>query len=81
MLPRRMETPSNAELPRVGYLVGNEVGRLLCFRECAATLYAPALATASAFGKIEVFHGEKTNCKVPDPVALLQNPRTRIKPY
>jgi hypothetical protein len=45
------------------------------------TLYAPALATASAFGKIEVFHGDKTNCKVPDPVALLENPRTRIKPY
>ena len=39
-------------------------------------LYAPALATASAFGKVEVFHGDKTNCKVPDPVALLQNPRT-----
>jgi len=44
-------------------------------------LYASALATASTFGKIDVFHGDKTNCKVPDPVALLQNPRTRIKPY
>jgi len=46
-----------------------------------ATLYDPALATASAFGTIKVFHGDKTNCKVPDPVALLENPRTRIKPY
>ena len=44
-------------------------------------LYAPALATASAFGKVEVFHGDRTNCKIPDPVALLENPRTRIKPY
>lgn len=44
-------------------------------------LHAPALATSSGFGKVEVFHGDKTNCKVQDPVKLLNDPRTKIKPY
>jgi hypothetical protein len=44
-------------------------------------LYEPALATARAYGKIDVFHGDKTNCKIQDPVALLQDPRTKIKRY
>jgi hypothetical protein len=45
------------------------------------SLYEPALATARAYGKIDVFHGDNTNCKIQDPVALLQNPRTKIKGY
>jgi hypothetical protein len=44
-------------------------------------LYEPALAAARAYGKIDVFHGDKTNCKIQDPVALLQDPRTKIKRY
>lgn len=45
------------------------------------SLYEPALVTARTYGTIDVFHGDKTNCKVQDPVALLQNPRTKIKRY
>ena len=44
-------------------------------------LHAPALAISSRFGKVEVFHGDKTNCKVQDPVKLLNDPRTKIKRY
>ena len=38
-----------------------------------------ALATAIAYGKVQVFHGDKTNCKVWDAVAALNDPRTKVK--
>ena len=47
--------------------------------KCRPALYDAALATAMAYGKIDVFHGDKTNCKVNDAVADLQNPRVKIK--
>ncbi|MGH2549403.1 MAG: DNA alkylation repair protein, partial [Thermomicrobiales bacterium] len=40
-----------------------------------------AIATAKAYGKIDVFHGDKTNCKVHDAVGQLNDPRTKVKPY
>jgi hypothetical protein len=40
-----------------------------------------AIATAKAYGKIDVFHGDKTNCKVHDAVEMLNDPRTKVKPY
>lgn len=43
-------------------------------------LKEPALAACAAYGKIDVFHGDNTNCKVPDPIESLNNPRTKIKP-
>jgi 3-methyladenine DNA glycosylase AlkD len=42
-------------------------------------LFPLALATATAYGKVDVFHGDKTNCKIWDPVAALHDPRTRFK--
>lgn len=44
-------------------------------------LFEPALAAAQQYGVVDVFHGDKTNCKIQDAVALLQNPRTKIKRY
>jgi len=44
-------------------------------------LYAPAMATSSGFGKVEVFHGDQTTCKTHGPVKLLSDSRTRIRPY
>jgi 3-methyladenine DNA glycosylase AlkD len=44
-------------------------------------LFEAAIACAINYGKISVFHGDKTNCKVNDPVALLNNPRTRVVRY
>jgi hypothetical protein len=38
-----------------------------------------ALATATAYGKVDVFHGDKTRCKIWDAVEALNNPRTRLK--
>jgi hypothetical protein len=38
-----------------------------------------ALATATAYGKVDVFHGDKTRCKIWDAVEALNNPRTRVK--
>ncbi len=43
-------------------------------------LKEPALAACAAYGKIDVFHGDNTNCKVIDPIESLNNPRTKIKP-
>ncbi|CAN5711697.1 DNA alkylation repair protein [soil metagenome] len=40
-----------------------------------------AIATARAYGKIDVFHGDKTNCKVHDAVEMLDDPRTKVKRY
>lgn len=39
-----------------------------------------ALAAAKAYGKVEVFHGDNTNCKVWDAAEALQDPRVKIKP-
>jgi hypothetical protein len=39
-----------------------------------------ALSTATTYGTVQVFHGDKTNCKVQDAVAALNDPRTRVKP-
>ena len=47
--------------------------------KCRPALYETALAAATAYGKIDVFHGEKTNCKVNDAVADLRNARVKIK--
>jgi hypothetical protein len=47
----------------------------------APALFQPALDAATAYGKIDVFHGDNTNCKVADAVAMLTDPRTRIKAY
>ena len=42
-------------------------------------LFPLALSAARAFGAVDVFHGDKTNCKIWDPVAALQDPKVRIK--
>lgn len=42
-------------------------------------LKAAALRTATLYGKVDVFHGDKTNCKVWDAVEALNNPRTEVK--
>jgi hypothetical protein len=42
-------------------------------------LKAAALETAAAYGKVDVFHGDKTNCKIWDAVAALNDPRTKVK--
>lgn len=47
----------------------------------APELRQPAIDTATAYGKIDVFHGDKTNCKVHDAVELLNDPRTKVKVY
>jgi hypothetical protein len=42
-------------------------------------LMEAGLATATAYGKVRVFHGDKTNRKVWDAVAALLGPRTMVK--
>lgn len=42
-------------------------------------LYPLALAAARAFGAVDVIHGDKTNCKIWDPVAALQDPKVKVK--
>lgn len=44
-------------------------------------LFEPAIEAARSYGKVSVFHGDKTNCKVNDAVELLNNPRTKIVKY
>jgi hypothetical protein len=44
-------------------------------------LFEAAIAAAERYGKISVFHGDKTNCKVNNPVELLNNPRTKVVRY
>jgi 3-methyladenine DNA glycosylase AlkD len=44
-------------------------------------LFDAAIAAANRYGRVSVFHGDKTNCKVNDPVALLNNPRTKVVRY
>jgi len=38
-----------------------------------------AIRTATAYGKVDVFHGDKTNCKVWNAVEALNNPKTKVK--
>jgi hypothetical protein len=40
-------------------------------------LFDQALETAKAYGRIEVFHGDNTNCKVVDAVHELEHPKPR----
>ncbi|MGH2559931.1 MAG: DNA alkylation repair protein [Thermomicrobiales bacterium] len=42
-------------------------------------LFGPALEAATAYGTVDVFHGDKTNCKVWDAAAALADPRTKVK--
>jgi len=42
-------------------------------------LKVAALETATAYGSVDVFHGDKTNCKIWDAVEALNDPRTRVK--
>ena len=43
-------------------------------------LRAKAIAVATAYGPVDVFHGDKTNCKVWNAVEALNNPKTKVKP-
>ena len=43
------------------------------------TLKEAAIRTATAYGKVDVFHGDKTNCKIWDAVEALNNPKTKVK--
>ena len=43
------------------------------------SLREAALRTAAGYGKVEVFHGDKTNCKIWNAVDALNDPRTRVK--
>jgi hypothetical protein len=45
-----------------------------------ANLFPIALETAKAYGKVDVFHGDKTNCKIWNAVDALQDPKTKVKP-
>ncbi|MGF2075339.1 hypothetical protein, partial [Enterococcus casseliflavus] len=42
-------------------------------------LFPLALAVASGYGKVSVFHGDKTNCKVWNAAEALQDPRVQAK--
>lgn len=42
-------------------------------------LYAHALLITRAYGKVDVFHGDKTNCKIWDAAEALQNQKVRVK--
>lgn len=44
-------------------------------------LFDAAIGAAQRYGKVDVFHGDKTNCKVNDAVALLNNPKTKVVQY
>jgi hypothetical protein len=39
-----------------------------------------AIETAQAYGKVDVFHGDKTNCKIWNAVEALNDPKTKVKP-
>jgi len=43
-------------------------------------LLPDAVATARALGQVDVFHGDKTNCKVINALDRLHDPRTTVKP-
>ncbi len=42
-------------------------------------LYARALEAADAYGTVEVFHGDMTNCKVWNAAEALRDPRVKVK--
>jgi 3-methyladenine DNA glycosylase AlkD len=42
-------------------------------------LFPLAVATAETYGKVDVFHGDKTNCIIWDAVAALNDPKVRFK--
>jgi len=42
-------------------------------------LYPLALAATQAYGAVDVFHGDKTNCKIWDAATALQDPKVRVK--
>jgi len=42
-------------------------------------LFQPALDAARAYGKVSVFHGDKTNCKIWDAVEAIQDPKVKSK--
>lgn len=42
-------------------------------------LFAHALRVTQAYGKVDVFHGDKTNCKIWDAAEALQNPKVKVK--
>ena len=44
-----------------------------------AALFPDALAVASGYGAVSVFHGDKTNCQVWNAVDALQNPKVHTK--
>lgn len=44
-----------------------------------AALFPLAIETARVYGTVDVFHGDKTNCKVWDAVAALHDPKVVFK--
>ena len=42
-------------------------------------LAKPALDTAKAYGAIDVFHGDRTHCKVWNAADALRDPKVRVK--
>ena len=44
-----------------------------------AALFPLAMDAARAYGTVDVFHGDKTNCKVWDAVAALEDPKVVFK--
>ena len=45
----------------------------------SAELKEAAIATATAYGTVDVFHGDKTHCKVQDAVQALNEPKTKVR--
>lgn len=43
------------------------------------TLYPLALTAAQAYGKVDVVHGDKTNCKIWDAADALRDPTVKVK--
>jgi 3-methyladenine DNA glycosylase AlkD len=43
------------------------------------TLYPHALAVATGYGTVSVFHGDKTNCKIWNAVDALQDPKVHAR--
>jgi hypothetical protein len=39
-----------------------------------------AIEAAQSYGKVDVFHGDNTNCKIWDAAAALNDPKTKVKP-
>ena len=45
----------------------------------SAELKVAAIVTAKSYGKVNVFHGDKTHCKVQDVIQALNDPKTRVR--